>query len=279
MAQQIEVDPSAITGTFEEDGTREVAPDLAQKRLGMVNVAFVGEPQAGDGAWVLVDAGLPVTAGMIERAAKERFGEAGRPAAIILTHAHVDHVGALKALAEHWRVAVYAHPVEMPYLTGQESYPPPDTHAEGGIMPQVARLFPRSPIDVSAFALPLPDDGSVPHMPGWQWLHTPGHTDGHVSFWREGDRTLLSGDAFITTAQESAYAIAVQEPELHGPPRYFTPDWVAARKSVETLSALQPEVVVTGHGQPMRGPAMREALAKLAREFDHVAVPEHLRRA
>lgn len=111
-------------------------------------------------------------------------------------------------------------------------------------------------------------------MPGWRWIHAPGHTPGQVALWREDDRTLLAGDAFITTAQESAYAVATQAPELHGPPKYFTQDWVTARATVERLAALEPELVVTGHGRAMQGPAMREALHALARDFDRVAVPE-----
>ena len=90
-------------------------------------------------------------------------------------------------------------------------------------------------------------------MPEWRWLHTPGHAPGHISLWREADRALIVGDAFITTAQESAYAVATQQPELHGPPMYFTPNWIAARSSVETLAALQPGIVITGHGPAMEG--------------------------
>ena len=86
---------------------------------------------------------------------------------------------------------------------------------------------------------------------------------------------MVAGDAFITTNQESAYAVAVQEPELHGPPRYFTPDWDAARESVRQLAALEPELVVTGHGHAMHGRTMRDALTLLARDFDRIAVPEH----
>jgi glyoxylase-like metal-dependent hydrolase (beta-lactamase superfamily II) len=94
-----------------------------------------------------------------------------------------------------------------------------------------------------------------------------------VSLWREADRTLIAGDAFITTAQESAYAVAVQEPELHGPPRYFTADFQKAAASVRALAALAPEIVVAGHGHAMRGPAMRAALHQLALSFERVAVP------
>ena len=120
-----------------------------------------------------------------------------------------------------------------------------------------------------------PDDSTVPGMPGWRWIHTPGHSVGHVSLWREADRTLIAGDAFITTAQESAYAVTVQEPELHGPPMYFTPDFQKAAASVRTLAELEPEIVVSGHGHAMRGPAMRTALHRLATDFERVAVPPH----
>jgi glyoxylase-like metal-dependent hydrolase (beta-lactamase superfamily II) len=110
-------------------------------------------------------------------------------------------------------------------------------------------------------------------MPGWRWLHTPGHTPGHVSLWRETDRLLVAGDAFITTRQESAYAAITQAPEMRGPPMYFTPDWVSARASVQSLAELSPAVVVTGHGQAIQGQKMRAALHELAERFDEIAVP------
>ncbi len=273
MAQQIPMDPSGIAGTAQDDGTIEVAPDLATLRLAIVNAVFHGTPGTRD--WVLVDAGIVGMAGRIRRAAAERFGADVKPAAIVLTHGHFDHVGALEELARGWDVPVYAHPLEAPYLDGSASYPPPDPTVGGGLTALLSPLFPRGPVDVRDRLRPLPEDGSVPPMPGWRWLHTPGHSVGHVSLWRDADRALVAGDAFVTTAQESAYAAVTQEPELHGPPKYFTHDWQAARASVRRLAALAPELAVTGHGRAMRGAAMREALQTLARDFDRVAVPEH----
>ncbi len=257
------------------DGTQEVVPDLAYKRLAIVNVAFYGRPGAGDRAWVLIDAGLPGTAGQIKKAAAERFGPDARPAAIIMTHGHFDHVSALEELADLWDAPVYAHEWERPYLDGTAAYPPPDPTVGGGLMSLLSPLYPRGPVDVGTRLQTLPADGSVPHMPGWRWIHTPGHAPGHVSLWREADRALVVGDAFITTAQESAYAAATQRPELHGPPMYFTPDWGSAKTSVERLAALEPEIAITGHGRAMRGAEMRAALHALARDFDRVAVPDH----
>jgi len=62
---------------------------------------------------------------------------------------------------------------------------------------------------------------------------------------------------------------------MHGPPMYFTPDWVSAKSSVERLAKLEPDTAVTGHGRAMAGQQMRSALHTLARDFNRVAVPTH----
>ena len=140
-------------------------------------------------------------------------------------------------------------------------------------MAALSRLYPRGPIDLGDQVQALPENGTVPDMPGWRWIHTPGHTPGHISLFRDEDRTLIAGDAFVTTKQESATAVLAQRPELHGPPAYFTPDWEAARDSVERLAALQPLRVATGHGPPLEGEAMLRDLHALARNFSRRAVP------
>ncbi len=277
MREQVPVDSSARADIEDDGSVHEVATDLAYQRLAIVNVVYYGAPGAGTGQWVLIDAGVMGTATLIHDAVERRFGEGARPAAIVLTHGHFDHVGVLKELAETWDVPIYAHELEVPYLNGSTSYPPPDPTVGGGLMATLSRFYPRGPVDVSRWLHVLPSDGTVPGMPGWRWIHTPGHTTGHISLWREMDRTVIAGDAFITTNQESAYAVAVQRPEIHGPPMYFTPDWDAARESVRRLAALEPELAVTGHGRALRGPEMREPLHTLARNFDRIAVPEQSR--
>jgi glyoxylase-like metal-dependent hydrolase (beta-lactamase superfamily II) len=262
--------PEILRGDPETD----VTYDVECLRTGIVNVFLVGPPGAGDREWVLVDAGIKGFTDRIMAAAEERFGDS-RPACIVLTHGHFDHVGCLKELSVAWGVPIYAHTLELPYLTGRSSYPPPDPTVGGGFMAFSSPLYPRGPFDYGERVRPLPADGSVPGMPGWQWIHTSGHCPGHVSFWRESDRVLIAGDAFVTTKQESLLAVLEQRPGIHGPPMYYTQDWDAARDTVRRLAALEPELAITGHGRPMSGGLLRQALEKLARDFDTIAVPEH----
>jgi len=259
----------------QQSAATQVTTDLAYLRDRIVNLYFVGEAGAGDQQWTLVDAGLHGSADRIVRAAEDRFGPGARPAAIVLTHGHFDHVGALETLAARWDVPVYAHELELPYLTGRASYPPPDPTVGGGAMAFLSRTYPRGPVDVGSRVRTLPADGAVPGMPGWRWIHTPGHTPGHVSLFRDADRALIAGDAFVTTKQESAIAVLTQRQEVHGPPAYYTPDWDDARESVRRLAALQPVIAATGHGVPMRGERLRRQLDDLARDFDRLARPAH----
>jgi glyoxylase-like metal-dependent hydrolase (beta-lactamase superfamily II) len=274
MRHQIPLDPSDEVGTEQADGTLEVATDLAYQRLLIVNVVFYGDPSGNGGPWVLIDAGLTGTSHLILSAAQKRFGEGNPPAAIILTHGHFDHIGGLFELAEHWNVPIYAHDLELPYLDGRSSYPAPDPTVGGGLMSALSSFYPRGPINVRRWLKSLPDDRTVPEMPGFRWIATPGHSPGHVSFYRETDRTLIAGDALITTNQESVYAVLTQSPELHGPPMYYTPDWESARCSLQKLAALSPALIIPGHGPAMRGPEVVDALQELACHFESIAVPD-----
>ena len=225
-------------------------------------------------SWVLIDAGLKTSFHKIQRMAADLFGEGIAPSAIILTHGHFDHVGSLLSLAELWKVPIYAHPLEFPYLTGGSSYPPADPSVGGGLMAFMADLYPNSPIDVEEYLLHLPDDHTLPGLPDWRYIHTPGHAPGHVSFWREKDKTLIAGDAFVTTKQESALSVMLQSKIISGPPKYFTYDWKQSEESVQNLVALQPEIIATGHGQPMSGDEMLDELTALKENFRHRAVPK-----
>lgn len=251
----------------------EVLPDLYCYTVQIVNIVMVGDPASGD--FVLIDAGMPESADSIITAVESRFGKGSQPKAIILTHGHFDHVGAIIELIEKWDIPVYAHSLELPYLQGEKSYPEPDSSVEGGMVAKMSRFFPIEPIQLGDYVKALPEDGTVPYLPDYRWLHTPGHSPGHVSFFREKDRALIVGDAFVTVKQEYLYEVFTQEKEISGPPRYLTTDWVAAEESVKTLQQLHPTIAITGHGVPLSGKELEGNLQSLVDNFDEIAKPDY----
>lgn len=237
----------------------------------IVNVCFIGDADH----WVLIDAGMPKSKDAIIEKSEELFGERTKPAAMILTHGHFDHVGAAEELVEVWDIPVYANKTELPFLTGETSYPAPDPSVEGGMVAKISSLFPSKPVQLKGHVHPLPENGEVPELADWKWVHTPGHTPGHISLFRESDRTLIAGDAFTTVKQDELFDVLTQKKEIAGPPRYFTSDWKAAENSVKKLAELQPNVAATGHGIPMEGKELRFSLTYLADNFKKIAVPNH----
>jgi glyoxylase-like metal-dependent hydrolase (beta-lactamase superfamily II) len=225
--------------------------------------------------WVLVDAGLKGHTQKIKDVAAELFGKNNAPSAIILTHGHFDHTGTLKDLLEIWSVPVFAHKLELPYLTGMSSYPPPDPTVGGGLMSLLSVTYPKRPINLGSSVHALEDDGHVPFLPDWEYIHTPGHAPGHISLFRAKDRLLIAGDAFVTTIQESAFSVATQKKIVSGPPKYFTNNWAAAKASVKKLKELHPAIAATGHGKPMYGEELSNGLYTLVEDFDQVAVPSN----
>ncbi|RPF53424.1 MBL fold metallo-hydrolase [Aquisalibacillus elongatus] len=251
----------------------EVLPDVYCHTIQIVNILLVGNQDTGD--FVLVDAGMPNSSDDIIKLIEERFGEGSRPKAIVLTHGHFDHVGAIIELVEHWNIPVYAHSLELPYLTGKAQYPKPDASVEGGLVAKMSPFFPNEPVDLGDHVEALPSNGKVPYMDGFHWVHTPGHTPGHVSFFRDEDGALIVGDAFVTVKQENLWDVMNQNQEISGPPRYLTTDWEAAKQSVQKLASLEPSVAITGHGLPMHGDELTNHLRRLAQNFDELAKPDY----
>ena len=250
----------------------QVAPGVWGMKIVFVNIYMVA---TAPGEWVLVDAGLKTGAEKIIKMAEELFGTDVPPSAIILTHGHFDHVGALKELLAKWPVKVYAHPLELPYLTGLSAYPPPDPTAGGGLMTAFSFIYPKGPINISGHVHPLTKDGTVPHMPEWDCIHTPGHSPGHVSLFRPEDKLLIAGDAFVNVKSESLLAVIAQKKELSGPPKYFTPNWLSAAMSVKKLRDLKPEIAATGHGPVIQGDELTQGLGDLANNFQELAMPDN----
>ena len=248
-----------------------VAPGVWGRKDVFVNFYMIQD--LVDDNWVLVDSGVKWSSSKVTKMSTYLFGKGSMPKAIILTHGHFDHVGSLAKLAEVWDVLVYAHHLEIPYLTAQSNYPPPDPTVGGGLMAAMAFLYPSSPINIWKQIKVLPADGTIPVLSEWKYNHTPGHSPGHISLFRESDGVLIAGDAFVTTKQESLLSVMFQTKKISGPPKYFTCDWDKARASVDKLIKLNPKTAATGHGRLMRGVELKEALTYLSDNFNDKAIP------
>lgn len=239
---------------------QEVTPDIARLQTAISNVYFVGDTASN---WTLVDTGIPGFAPYIRHFAEQKYGAGARPRCIVLTHGHFDHAGSALALAREWDVPIYAHPREMPYITGKSLYPPYDPTV-GGFLALTLRTLPQTYRDLRPYVRDLPADGTVPNMPGWEWHFTPGHAPGHISLFRASDRTLIAGDAFVTVDVDNMVDFLTAKPELNRPPAPATCDFEAAQASVQRLADLEPLTVACGHGQAMSGPDLPAQLRAFA---------------
>lgn len=262
---------------------QEVAPNVYRQPTGISNAYFVAI-DADD--YVVIDVGDVGYGDRMQETAAELFGGA-RPRAILLTHGHFDHAGALpELLTGTWAgVPVYAHALEIAYLNGGRRYPPGDPTV-GGVMAEVSRFMDTSrPTEVPVQVQAYPEDvGELPFLPGWEFRPSPGHTPGHVSFWNEQHRVLISGDAIVTMNQKSPLGALTQRPELYSPPPYATYNWHHARQSARALAELRPYYLCAGHGVPMSGEELAGDLAAFVKEFPvpsygrYVATPARFNR-
>ena len=157
-----------------------------------------------------------------------------------LTHAHPDHQGASKAICDA---------LDVPLWVGEADVPAMETGAIGSEQPDhwlnniIDRVWSGPPRKVDR-ALREGDD-----VAGFQVLDVPGHSAGHVAYWRESDRALVLGDVL------NGMNLLTGIPGLHEPPRIFTPDPARNRESARKLAALEPALVCFGHGPPLRDTA------------------------
>ncbi len=208
---------------------RELADGLFQLRGRPANIMNVY--LAGD---VLLDAATRHSGKRILRQLEGR-----KVSAHALTHAHGDHQGASHEVCTK---------LGIPYWVGEADV----EMAEGGseamvrfmpddIRPKISRrLFagPGHPVD-----RPLREGDEVG---GFTVLEVPGHSPGHVAYWRESDRSLVLGDVLFGLHPQTG------RPGLHEPPEFFTPDPARNRESARRLAALEPALVCFGHGPPLR---------------------------
>lgn len=205
---------------------------------GFVNVFLL----EGTQDLTLVDAGPEKAAGALLAELQDNGFSFKNVQRAIITHAHGDHCGALKTLLAKHRFKVYAHPKDIPILTGKAPQGP------GGLKGLCMGFFhqhlqPWDPIEV---AMPVETGQPVRGLPQWQMLHLPGHTEGSLGLFHPTRQVLLCGDALSNRGGR-----------LHLPGKSYLQDAAAARRTLETLAKLDCDVLACGHGPLIRGGAFR----------------------
>jgi glyoxylase-like metal-dependent hydrolase (beta-lactamase superfamily II) len=167
-----------------------------------------------------------------------------------LTHAHPDHQGSSHAICERLAIPLWCGQGDVPAMETPGGIA--NSQAPGWLNWLQQRFWTGPPHPVSR-ALVEGDE-----VAGFTVLECPGHSRGHVAYWRESDRVLILGDVL------NGMNVRTGRRGLHEPPDVFTPDPPRNRQSIRRLAALRPSLVCFGHGPPLRDPGpLAEFAARL----------------
>jgi hydroxyacylglutathione hydrolase len=192
------------------------------------------------------------------RKAGERLGGVKR---VVLGHAHADHRGT----APYMDAPVLCHPDEVADAESDDLFSPymdistlPFAPVRW-IYPLLFRWWDGGPVKI---------DGTVregDEVAGFRVIHFPGHAPGLIGLWRERDRVALVSD--VVYLVDSARLKPLPEGEASVPHPAWAWDHAKAKESVRKLAALEPRVLCTGHGEPLRGDNLRETLERAAEKY------------
>ncbi len=153
---------------------------------------------------------------------------------VALTHCHPDHQGVARLVCRRLGVPLACHEADAAATEGRVPMVPGNRLVNLG-----TRFLAGPPCPVGRVL----HDGD--EVAGFRVVHTPGHTPGHVVFFRESDRVAIAGDLLANIH------FLTGRPGLREPPWFFSADPARNRESIRTLAALRPSVVCFGHGPPL----------------------------
>jgi glyoxylase-like metal-dependent hydrolase (beta-lactamase superfamily II) len=221
--------------------------------------AYVWCPRPGDpgaGEPVIFDCGYPWHAAALLDSLKALGCPLNQRATIAVTHDDYDHTGALAELVAETGADVVAHRLEVPSIEGDAWREMPKRRAAFSyVLRAVTGLAyaarPKTPVQVTH---PVEDGATI--AGGWVAVWTPGHTPGHLAFWRPAERILIAGDALGSRLRG----------EIIAPIGSYSLDNEEVTRSVRKLAALEPDTICFGHGPEFVGNAA-PALRRLARSI------------
>jgi len=249
MAQAIFGESATGAKTRRATLSKNVAPGIHRLEHAYVNCYLI-EDESGV---TLVDTAFPATWPLLQNALRQIDRTKDDVRAVVLTHAHFDHLGMAERLRKEWSVPVWAHPEERyiarhPYRYAHES--PrllwPVTHPTSipilGRMVRAGALTVPGIDDLRTFA--SDDVLDVPGQP--RVVFSPGHTFGHCALHLPERSALISGDALVTF---NPYTGGTGPQIVSGA---ATADSAQALASLDALAATGADIVLPGHGKPWK---------------------------
>lgn len=207
------------------------------------------------GRLTLVDAGFPGHFRIFLKGIRELGYEVNDVAAIILTHAHADHMGFIERLRRASKAPVYVHAADR-HAAQRPLQLPWRGLLSNAWRPYVARILTYA-AGQGVFTMPgittlvTMADGAQLDVPGRPTvLHLPGHTPGEVALFLPESKVLLSGDTLVTRHLLTG---AHGQPQLT--PHILNHDAEGARRSLDRLRELGPITLLPGHGKAWHGQA------------------------
>ncbi len=243
----------------------EVAQDVFLGRGTAVNWVVLREGSD----LTLIDAGYPRDADRVVASIEGIGNRLEDVVAVLVTHAHIDHIGGLAALLRRHPAPVFAHRFELPNLTGvsHEQATPAAVVRHSWRAPgrrwlaEIIRAGGAGKVSVdSALAFGSGGELDLPGRP--TALLSGGHTSGHSAFLLRREGVLVTGDALVTGHPLSR----VRGPQLL--PAFFSHDPDAAERSLDVLASAPAGILVPGHGDQWAGDpavAVEQARAALRR--------------
>ncbi|KXG43971.1 MBL fold metallo-hydrolase [Tepidibacillus decaturensis] len=177
---------------------------------------------------------------------------------VLLTHHHVDHIGLLDILRQHHsKLKVYAHQWTIPWVEKEPIFNQQLTlfyeklYLENGLSKDQVQRIKSFNQYLNQFMDPVSDielieDGSsLPHLPNWKVLHTPGHSQGHIVLYHEKKGILIAGDFILENTSSGIFV----EPILINNLFSRAKSGIDYLHSLEKIKGLKIEKVYSGHGK------------------------------
>jgi glyoxylase-like metal-dependent hydrolase (beta-lactamase superfamily II) len=211
---------------------------------------------------VLIDTGMPGDEAVILQGLHDLGFEPSALRAVFITHAHLDHVGALAAVKAATGVQVVASMHEKDHIEGRRMLCSMRREGLGGklfkcilfLLEKFVQKY--APVHIDS---PYCEEGGSPHFEGIDIIATPGHSPGSLSYYLPGKKAIFTGDALT----------GMPIPGL--PLRAGCSDYAAALRSVQRIAGLEPEVCLFGHGEPVIGNASSILKELAGRAASHAA--------